>query len=225
MLSFNNVEFSYANQPVFTDLNFDLNKGDFCFLIGKSGSGKSTILQLIYMNIFPQSGNVQVGESNSNTIKARQLPFLRRKLGIVFQDFKLLSDRNIYDNLAFVLEVTHTPGKEIITKVTNALSEVGLLHRKNSKPSELSGGEKQRIAIARAIINEPILLLADEPTGNLDPETSYEIVELFRKINTKGTSVLFATHNYEIVKRYDAKIIKIENGKAFRGVLKQKQEI
>ncbi|MDO8548530.1 MAG: ATP-binding cassette domain-containing protein [Ignavibacteria bacterium] len=224
MLSFNNVEFGYPNQPVFTDLNFDLNDNEFCFLIGRSGSGKSTILQLVYMNIFPQSGNVQVGEYNSKTIKPRQLPFLRRKLGIVFQDFKLLRDRTISDNLAFILEVTSTPRIEIKKRVVNALSEVGLSHRKNSKPDELSGGEKQRIAIARAIINDPVLLLADEPTGNLDPETSYEIVELFRKINSKGTAILFATHNYEIVKKYDAKIIKIENGKAYRGVLKQKAE-
>jgi len=224
MLSFNNVEFGYPNQTVFTDLKFDLNDNEFCFLIGRSGSGKSTILQLVYMNIFPQSGNVQVGEYNSKTIKPRQLPFLRRKLGIVFQDFKLLRDRTISDNLAFILEVTSTPRIEIKKRVINALSEVGLSHRKNSKPDELSGGEKQRIAIARAIINDPILLLADEPTGNLDPETSYEIVELFRKINSKGTAVLFATHNYEIVKKYDAKIIKIENGKAYRGVLKQKAE-
>jgi len=222
MLSFNNVEFRYPNQPVFTDLNFDLNDNEFCFLIGKSGSGKSTILQLVYMNIFPQSGNVQVGEYNSKTIKPRQLPFLRRKLGIVFQDFKLLRDRTIFDNLAFILEVTGIPRFEIKKRVFSVLSEVGLSHRKNSKPDELSGGEKQRIAIARAIVNDPILLLADEPTGNLDPETSYEIVELFRKINSKGTAVLFATHNYEIVKKYDAKIIKIENGKVYRGVLKQK---
>jgi cell division transport system ATP-binding protein len=222
MLSFSNVEFGYPSQPVFTDLNFDLNDSEFCFIIGKSGSGKSTILQMVYMNVFPQSGNVQVGKYNSRTIKPRELPFLRRKLGIVFQDFKLLRDRNISDNLAFILEVTGTTKSEIKRRVINSLSEVGLSHRMNSKPDELSGGEKQRVAIARAIINHPILLLADEPTGNLDPETSAEIVELFRKINSKGTAVLFATHNYEIVKRYDAKIIKIENGKAYRGVLKQK---
>jgi cell division transport system ATP-binding protein len=224
MLSFNNVEFGYPHQPVFTDLDFGLDVGEFCFLIGKSGAGKSTILQLVYMNIFPQAGYVQVGEYNSQTIKPRQLPYLRRKLGVVFQDFKLLRDRNIFDNLAFVLEVIKIPRNEIKKKVINALSEVGLAHRKNSKPDELSGGEKQRVAIARAVINEPILLLADEPTGNLDPETSHEIVEIFRRINSKGTAVLFATHNYEIVKRYDAKIIKVEDGKAYRGVLKQKTE-
>jgi cell division transport system ATP-binding protein len=224
MLSFNNVEFGYPNQSVFTDLNFDLNNNEFCFLIGKSGSGKSTILQLIYMNVFPQSGSIQVGEYNSKTIKSHELPYLRRKLGIIFQDFKLLRDRSIFDNLAFILEVTSTPRNGIKKRVINALSEVGLSHRLNSKPDELSGGEKQRVAIARAILNNPILLLADEPTGNLDPETSSEIVELFRKINLKGTAVLFATHNYEIVKRYDAKIIKIENGRVYKGVLKQKSE-
>jgi cell division transport system ATP-binding protein len=224
MLSFNNVDFGYPQQPVFTDLNFSLEKGEFCFLIGKSGSGKSTILQLIYMNIFPSSGYVQVDEYNSNTIKPRQLPYLRRKIGVVFQDFKLLRDRDIYDNLAFVLEVIKTPKNEIKKRVINVLIEVGLSHRKNSKPDELSGGEKQRIAIARAVINEPVLLLADEPTGNLDPETSSEIVEIFRRINSKGTAVLFATHNYEIVKRYDAKIIKVESGQVFRGVLRQKTE-
>jgi cell division transport system ATP-binding protein len=224
MLSFNNVDFGYPHQPVFTDLNLNLEKGEFCFLIGKSGSGKSTILQLIYMNIFPDSGYVQVDKYNSKTIRRKELPYLRRKVGVVFQDFKLLRDRDIFDNLAFVLEVIKTPKNEIKKRVINALTEVGLAHRKNSKPDELSGGEKQRIAIARAVINKPVLLLADEPTGNLDPETSYEIVEIFRRINSKGTAVLFATHNYEVVKRYDAKIIKIENGQAFRGILKQKAE-
>lgn len=224
MLSFNNVEFGYPHQPVFTDLDFVLDVGEFCFLIGKSGAGKSTILQLVYMNIFPQSGYVQVDGYNSKTIKSRDLPYLRRKIGVVFQDFKLLRDRNIFDNLAFVLEVIHIPRNEIKKRVINALSDVGLAHRKNSKPDELSGGEKQRVAIARAVINEPILLLADEPTGNLDPQTSYEIVEIFRRINSKGTAVLFATHNYEIVKRYDAKIIKVEDGKAYRGVLKHKTD-
>jgi cell division transport system ATP-binding protein len=225
MLSFNSVEFSYNNQPVFTDLTFDVNDGEFCFLIGKSGSGKSTILQMIYMNIFPQSGTVQVAEYNSKTIKPGQLPCLRRKLGVVFQDFKLLRDRNIFDNLSFILEVTGKSKKEIRKRIYKSLDDVGLLHRQQSMPDELSGGEKQRIAIARAVINEPVLLLADEPTGNLDPETSHEIVDIFRKINAKGTAVLFATHNYEIVKKYDAKILKIDDGKIYRGILKPKAEL
>jgi cell division transport system ATP-binding protein len=220
MLSFNNVDFSFPSQPVFADLNFYLDSEEFIFLIGKSGAGKSTLLQLVYMNIFPQAGTVQVGKYDSKTIKSRDLPHLRRKIGIVFQDFRLLRDRNIYDNLAFVLEVTNTPQSEIKKKVNNALTDVGLNHRRMSKPGELSGGEKQRIAIARAIINDPIIILADEPTGNLDPETSVEILEILKRINSRGTAVLFATHNYELVKKHNAKIIKLENGKAYKAVIK-----
>jgi cell division transport system ATP-binding protein len=222
MLSLSNVDFSYPGQPVFNDLNLNVEKGEFVFMIGKSGSGKSTMLQLIYFNILPFSGEVQFDRFNSKTIKADQLPKLRRKLGIIFQDFKLLNDRNIYDNLSFVLEAINTPRKEIKRKVTSVLTDVGLLHRRFSLPKELSGGEKQRIAIARSMINEPYLILADEPTGNLDPETSSEIVDLLFKINFRGTAVIFATHNYEIVKKHAQKIIKLENGRAIKAVLRQK---
>jgi len=222
MLSLSNVDFSYPGQTVFNDLNLNVSKGEFVFMIGKSGSGKSTLLQLIYFNLPPFSGEVQFDRFNSKTIKAEELPQLRRKLGIIFQDFKLLNDRNIYDNLSFVLEAINTPHKEIKRKVTSVLTDVGLLHRRFSLPKELSGGEKQRIAIARSMINEPDLILADEPTGNLDPETSNEIVELLFKINSRGTAVIFATHNYEIVKKHAQKIIKLENGRAIKAVLKQK---
>ena len=222
MLSLSNVDFSYPGQTVFNDLNLNVSKGEFVFMIGKSGSGKSTLLQLIYFNLPPFSGEVQFDRFNSKTIKAEELPQLRRKLGIIFQDFKLLNDRNIYDNLSFVLEAINTPRKEIKRKVTSVLTDVGLLHRRFSLPKELSGGEKQRIAIARSMINEPDLILADEPTGNLDPETSSEIVELLFKINSRGTAVIFATHNYEIVKKHAQKIIKLENGRAIKAVLKQK---
>ncbi|MFO7445408.1 MAG: cell division ATP-binding protein FtsE [Ignavibacteriaceae bacterium] len=224
MLSINNVDFNYPEQPLFADLNFQLNHGEFTFLIGKSGSGKSTLLQMVYMNIIPVSGYVQLDEFDSRTIKKRHLPYLRRKLGIIFQDFKLLKDRNVYENIAFVLEVINTPGREIKKRVNNALTDVGLSHKRLSMPDELSGGEKQRVAIARAIVNEPSLILADEPTGNLDPETSGEIVEILKKINSRGTALLFATHNYEIVKKSGAKIIKLENGKAYKAVMKQKTE-
>jgi cell division transport system ATP-binding protein len=222
MLSFSNVAFSYPNQPVFTDLNFNLDQGEFTFIIGKSGSGKSTLLQLVYMNIIPTVGSVTFTQFDSNSVKPKDLPYLRRKLGIIFQDFRLLRDRNIYENISFVLEATNTPRREIKRKVNDALTDVGLSHRRYSMPDELSGGEKQRIAIARAIVNEPILILADEPTGNLDPETSYEILDILLHIHSRGTAVLFATHNYEIVKKYPAKIIKLENGKALKAVLKQK---
>jgi cell division transport system ATP-binding protein len=222
MLSLSNVDFSYPGQTVFNDLNLNIEKGEFVFMIGKSGSGKSTLLQLIYFNLPPFSGEVQFDRFNSKTIKAEELPQLRRKLGIIFQDFKLLNDRNIYDNLSFVLEAINTPHKEIKRKVTSVLTDVGLLHRRFSLPKELSGGEKQRIAIARSMINEPDLILADEPTGNLDPETSNEIVDFLFKINSRGTAVIFATHNYEIVKKHAHKIIKLENGRAIKAVLRRK---
>ncbi len=224
MLSFQNVEFSFPNQPVFYDLNFDLNPGEFTFLIGKSGVGKSTLLQLIYMNLLPHSGMVRVAEYDSKTIKPNQIPLLRRKLGIIFQDFKLLQDRNIFQNLAYVLEVTKTPRREIKRKVNSALSDVGLSHKKLNKPEHLSGGEQQRVAIARAILNEPALILADEPTGNLDPATSDEILEILKKINKNGTAVLVATHNYDLVKKAKEKIIKLEDGRAIKVKLKEKTE-
>ncbi len=222
MLAFNNVYFSFPNQNVFNDLNLSLEQGEFGFLIGKSGSGKSTLLQMVYMNLIPDSGSVTVAKFDSNTIKPRDLPFLRRKLGIIFQDFKLLRDRNIYENISFVLESRNTNRREIKRRVNNALTDVGLIHRRYSMPDELSGGEKQRVAIARAIINDPVLILADEPTGNLDPETSNEIVELLLNIHSRGTAVLFATHNYDIVKKNPARIFKLEDGKATKAVIKQR---
>jgi len=224
MLSFENVEFAYNNQPVFTDLNFRLENNEFALMIGKSGIGKSTLLQLIYMNIKPSSGVVRVGQYDSKTIKPKHIPLLRRKLGVIFQDFKLLQDRNVYDNLAYVLEVTNTSRRDIKRMINNALNDVGLSHKSLNMPDKLSGGEQQRVAIARAIINEPILVLADEPTGNLDPETSGEILDILKRINQKGTAVLVATHNYELVKKANEKVIKLENGRAYKVVIKPKVE-
>ena len=223
MLSLTDIYFSYPGQTIFNDLKLEVEKEEFIFLIGKSGSGKSTLLQLIYFNLAPASGEVQFDKYNSKTIKPRDLPLIRRKQGIIFQDFKLLNDRNIYENLSFILESVNTPRSDIKRKVTSALTDVGLVHRRFSLPKVLSGGEKQRVAIARSIINDPILILADEPTGNLDPATSYEIVDLLLKINSRGTAIIFATHNYEIVKKYQQKIVKIENGKVFKAVIKQKE--
>lgn len=224
MLSLQNINFNYANQPLFQDANLELGAGEFAFLIGRSGSGKTTLLQMIYMNLLPESGTVTVDNFNSTTIKKSDLPLLRRKIGIVFQDFKLLTDRNVFENLSFVLEVTNTPKKEIKKKVNEALGEVGLTHKKLNMPDELSGGEKQRVAIARAILNQPLIILADEPTGNLDPETSNEILDLLQKINKRGTAVLCATHNYDIVRKGKTRIFKIENGKILKGYLKQKDQ-
>lgn len=223
MLIFNHVDFSYPNQPVFQDLNLQIDQGEFVYLIGKSGIGKTTLLQMIYMDILPQSGYVQVGEYSSESIKPKDLPYLRRKIGIVFQDFQLLHDRNVYDNLSFVLSVTGSSKKNNKKKIINALSEVGLSHKQNNMPYELSGGEKQRVAIARAIINEPFLVLADEPTGNLDPDTADEILEILKKINARGTSVILATHNYDLVRKHNAKIIRLEGGKAVKVLFKKKE--
>ncbi|HCY77403.1 MAG TPA: cell division ATP-binding protein FtsE [Ignavibacteriales bacterium] len=224
MLSIQNISFNYENQKLFDDANLELGAGEFAFLIGKSGSGKTTLLQMIYMNVLPQSGNVTVENFNSKIIKKSELPLLRRKIGIVFQDFKLLTDRNVFENLSFVLEVTATPKKEIKKKVNDALNEVGLSHKRLNYPDKLSGGEKQRVAIARAILNDPIIILADEPTGNLDPETSNEILDLLQKINKRGTAVLFATHNYDMVRKGNTRIFKIESGKILKGFLKQKDQ-
>ena len=222
MLSLQNINFNYTNQPLFENVNLELGSGEFAFLIGKSGSGKTTLLQMIYMNVQPESGTVTVGNFNSKTVKKSDLPLLRRKIGIVFQDFKLLTDRNVFENLAFVLEVIATPKKEIKKKVNDALNEVGLSHKRLNMPDQLSGGEKQRVAIARAILNQPLIILADEPTGNLDPDTSNEILDLLQKINKRGTAVLCATHNYDIVRKGNTRIFKIENGKVLKGFLKQK---
>jgi cell division transport system ATP-binding protein len=224
MLIFNHVEFDFPNQPVFSDLNLQVDQGDFIFLIGKSGVGKTTLLRMIYMDLLPQAGSVRIEDYSSDTIRKKDIPYLRRKLGIVFQEFQHLHDRNVYDNLSFMLQIIGVQRKLIKKKVYNALSDVGLTHKQKNMPDQLSGGEKQRLALARAIINEPLLVIADEPTGNLDPETSDEIMDIIHKINIRGTTVIFATHNYELVRKFDAKIIKLEDGKAIKVLIKKKGE-
>ena len=224
ILSFDNVEFHYKNQPVFTNLNLEMDFGEFVFVIGKSGIGKSTLMQLVYMNLFPLTGTVRIAEFDSQTIKPSQIPLLRRKIGVIFQDFKLLPDRDVFQNLAYVMKVTGTPSKEIKRKINEVLNEVGLSNKQFNKPHELSGGEQQRVAIARAMLNDPVLILADEPTGNLDPETSAEILALLKKINKRGTAVLVVTHNYELVKKANERVIKLDDGRALRAKIIQKVE-
>ncbi len=222
MLSLENIDFAYPNQPVLNNISLSVNQSDFIFLIGRSGSGKTTLMQLIYMDKMPTNGVISFLDYSSKTIKSKEIPFIRRKIGVIFQDYKLLNDRTVYENLEFVLQVTETKPKGIKKKIINALSDVGLSHKQNNYPNELSGGEKQRIAIARAIINDPVLILADEPTGNLDPETSEEIMGILKKINMRGTAVICATHNYDLVKRIEGKILKLSNGTAAQVVLKKK---
>ncbi|MDZ7291301.1 MAG: cell division ATP-binding protein FtsE [candidate division KSB1 bacterium] len=210
-----NIRVRYRDVEALKSVNLTVRPGEFVFLVGPSGAGKSTVLRLIYMAERPTEGQVVVGRFNSGTIKPREIPYLRRQLGIIFQDFKLLDDRNVYDNVAFALQVTGAKRREIKRKVLRALANVGLSHKRYKMPHELSGGEQQRVAIARALVNEPFILLADEPTGNLDPVTTQGILDLLEKINARGTAVLMATHNYALFEsRHSSRmrIVYIENG-------------
>ncbi|MFH1068382.1 MAG: cell division ATP-binding protein FtsE [Candidatus Glassbacteria bacterium] len=200
MITFHDVTASYPRGArVLENLNFHIDKGEFVFLTGPSGSGKSTLLRLVYHELRPASGEVVVAEFSSRRLKKRKVPVLRRKLGIVFQDFGLLENRTVEENVAFALEVTGAPRSFVRRRVAQVLEQLGLAGKQRNFPLELSGGEQQRVAIARALVGEPFVLLADEPTGNLDPAISREILRLMIEINTLGTAVILATHNYGLL--------------------------
>jgi cell division transport system ATP-binding protein len=211
VISFENVTVRFDERIIFQDLNFSLGSGEFVYLIGATGSGKSSFLKLIYRDLLPLSGSVNVAGMDVTQLKERKVPQLRRSLGIVFQDFQLLPDRSVYDNVAFALEVTGKKRSFIKQRVLEVLSMVGLSHRRFDMPDDLSGGEQQRVVIARALANEPRLMLADEPTGNLDPEAAHAIMDIFRQINNRGMAVLMVTHNYDMVKRYPYRTVKIQD--------------
>jgi cell division transport system ATP-binding protein len=213
MIELRNVSVSFNGIPILEDISLEIKKGEFVFLVGQTGVGKSTLLRLLYMDLFPASGTVAVGEYESSKIRKREIPHLRRQIGVVFQDFKLFEDRNVFENVAFALYVTDVKRREIRDRVLQTLDDVGLTHKASDMPHQLSGGEQQRVAIARALVHDPFVILADEPTGNLDPGTAYELLELLKKINSRGTAILMATHNYELVKRFPARIVQIKNGK------------
>ncbi len=213
MIQLSNVVAKYPGGEGLELVNLTIEPGEFVYLVGPSGAGKSSVLKVIYLDIFPQSGHVIVNGFNSLTIKKKKIPYLRRKLGIIFQDFKLLNDRTVYDNVAFALQVIGTSRGEIKRRVLRVLAEVGLSHKRNKMPYQLSGGEQQRVAIARALVNEPIILLADEPTGNLDPASAEDIIQLIEKINSRGTAILMATHDYRLVRQHRRKVIRIEKGR------------
>jgi cell division transport system ATP-binding protein len=199
---------------VISDLNFELNKGEFVYLLGKTGSGKSSFLKTIYGDISINVGNAEVCGFNLTNLKRNDIPFLRRKLGIVFQDFQLLNDRSVYENLVFVMKATGWKDEsKMRAGIMDVLKKVGLEGKESKKPHELSGGEQQRVSIARALINNPELILADEPTGNLDPETSEEIFKLLKSISEAGCSVLFATHDMLIYNPQKGRTLNFENGK------------
>lgn len=213
MISFINVDCTFGEKAGVKNINFTINSGEFVFLTGPSGAGKSTILRLIYMDIFPEKGKVMIRNFDSSVIRNHEIPFLRRKVGMIFQDYNLLQDRNVFENVALSLYVSHYKKRQIKSRVLSVLNQVGLGHRIHYYPSELSGGEQQRVAIARAIVKEPVVLLADEPTGNLDPHISLELMNLLYNINQKGTAVIMATHNYSLIPRIpNARLFQIEEG-------------
>ena len=193
-------------------ISLKIEPGEFVFIVGDSGSGKSTLIRLLMKELEPTSGKIQVMGNALSKLKHKEIPFYRRKIGVVFQDFRLLKDRNVYENVAFALRVTETATRVIKKKVPAALSLVGLAQKYKSFPKELSGGEQQRVAIARAIVNEPMILLADEPTGNLDPANSWEIMKLLQEANDRGTTVIVVTHNHEIVKAMQKRVITMSKG-------------
>lgn len=209
----NGVSINIKDRNILNNLSFNLHKGEFCYLIGRTGSGKSSILKMLYGELPVSNGNASVAGFDLGQIKRQEVPFLRRKLGIVFQDFQLLPDRNVSDNLEFALRATGwTDGSKIKNKISELLMMVGLSARALSFPYEISGGEQQRVVIARALINDPILLIADEPTGNLDPEVSKEIIQILLNIHKMGTAIIMATHDYNIIKKYPFKTLECKLG-------------
>lgn len=216
IIVFDKVSLKISNTKILNNLNFSISQGDFTYLIGKTGSGKSSIIRSIYCDIPIESGKSIIDGKDISVIKKSQIPFLRRKIGIVFQDFKLLSDRSIYKNLEFVLKATDWKDKlKINDRIDEVLKEVGMIDLKNRMPFQLSGGEQQRISIARAILNKPNLILADEPTGNLDPGTSKEIMNLLLKINKLGSTILMATHDYDMISLFPKRTLRLEDGKLY----------
>lgn len=193
-------------------ISIKIEPGEFVFVVGDSGSGKSTLIRLLMKELEPTSGEIRVMGKNLGALSHKQIPFYRRRIGVVFQDFRLLKDRNVYENVAFALRVTETASRVIKKKVPAALSLVGLAQKYKSFPKELSGGEQQRVAIARAVVNEPSILLADEPTGNLDPANSWEIMKLLQEANERGTTVIVVTHNHKIVKAMKKRVITMNKG-------------
>ena len=213
MIEVEHLSKHYGHIEVLKDLTFEIDENEFICLIGASGAGKSTLVRLMISEEKPSKGHIYVADKDVTQLKQTEVPFYRRRIGVVFQDFKLLPRKNVYENVAFALEVCGISNQEIKRKVPAILDLVGLAERARNFPDQLSGGEKQRVAIARAVVNGPKLLIADEPTGNLDPKTGWEIIELLLEINKRGTIVIMATHNDEIVDKLGKRVIKLDQGK------------
>ena len=213
MIDLDHVSKQYENgQPAVDEISLHVDKGEFVFVVGDSGSGKSTLIRLLLKELEPTEGIITVNGRVLNTMRHGQIPKYRRNIGVVFQDFRLLEEMNVYENVAFAMHAVESPGKLVKKRVPEVLHEVGLAEKYKSLPRQLSGGEKQRVAIARAIVNKPQILLADEPTGNLDPRNAYEIMKLIEEINQRGTTVLVVTHNKELVNTFQKRVIMMRRG-------------
>jgi len=213
VICLSDVWYRASGNQILSEINLSVDAGEFVCIVGPSGAGKSTMLRIIHFEIFPDKGKVTVLDYNAQSIPLREIPFLRRRVGMIFQDFKLLEDRDVFENVAFAMWATGMQRRKIKRRTFQVLAEVGLSHKRYSLISELSGGEQQRVAVARALANEPFVLLADEPTGNLDPETAGEILHLLKRINGKGTAIVMATHKEEMVKMLPARVMQLNYGR------------
>ena len=212
MIKIDNVSYTYSKGGGVSNINLTIDDGEFVFLIGPTGSGKTTILRLLYLDLFPKAGKVIIDKFDSQTIKKRKIPYLRRRVGVNFQNYHLLEDRNLFENIALPLHVLGYDKDEILELVNESLDEIGLKGKETHYPNELSGGEQQRACIARALIKDPDIILADEPTGNLDPVASFELIKLLEQISKEGTSILMASHNYNLIKSRGHRIVEMQNG-------------
>ncbi|MDF2929915.1 cell division ATP-binding protein FtsE [Anaerospora sp.] len=221
MIHMTNVSKIYSNgSAALADVTVTIEKGDFVFVVGPSGAGKSTFIKVLFREEQPTNGQILVNGRNVAEIKPADVPYLRRSLGIVFQDFRLLPNKNVYENVAFAMEVIEAPRREVVKRVNYVLDLVGLRDKAKTLPTQLSGGEQQRVAIARAIVNNPVLVIADEPTGNLDPDTSWEIMQIFNRINKSGTTIVMVTHDKQMVDAMKKRVIAIEKGRIVRDQVK-----
>ena len=221
MITFDHVSLNYdARHTALSNINIHIDKGEFVFIVGPSGAGKSTFVKILTHELVPETGSVIVNNIKINKLKPSKVPYYRRSLGIVFQDFRLLSEKTVFENIAFVLRVTGAKSKDIKERVNKVLDLVGLRGKEKELPSKLSGGEQQRVAIARALVNQPTLLIADEPTCNLDPKTSEEIMKLFTEINHMGTTIIMVTHNKDLVNAMHKRVVNIEEGHIVNDVKK-----
>ena len=221
MIHMTNVSKVYSNgSAALADVTVSIEKGDFVFVVGPSGAGKSTFIKVLFREEQPTNGQILVNGRNVAEIKPAEVPYLMRSLGIVFQDFRLLPNKNVYENVAFAMEVIEAPRREILKRVNYVLDLVGLRDKAKTLPTQLSGGEQQRVAIARAIVNNPVLVIADEPTGNLDPDTSWEIMQIFNRINKSGTTIVMVTHDKQMVDAMKKRVIAIEKGRIVRDQVK-----